>query len=436
MRREFDTLVVGAGPAGIAAAVCAAEGGQCVGLVDDNPAPGGQIWRRGAKLPVEARRWLARLDGAGVERLQGWRVFDCPQQNLLRAEQNGARAAANENLDCIDLRYGNLVLATGARERFLPFPGWTLPNVMGAGGLDAMVRGGLPIAGKRVVIAGTGPLLLAVAAHLADRGAKIRAICEQTTAWQLAVTAARMWSEPAKLWQGVSYRMAFLESRFYTGCWPVLASGKGRVEAVTFRQSGKRWDIACDYLACGFHLVPNTELPMLLGCRIENGFVTTNTILETSVPGVYCAGEPTGIGGVELSLLEGQIAGLAVLGRVDESRRLARRRHRMLGFVRTLQQGYALNPWLRELASEETIVCRCEDVRYGSLREHSSSRQAKLHTRCGMGPCQGRICGPAAEFFFGWNVDSVRPPIFPVFVASLGRNEDESLAAKRISSNA
>lgn len=430
MRKEFDTLVVGAGPAGIAAAVSAADDGQCVGLADDNPAPGGQIWRTGANLPDEARSWLARLDAASVVRLQGWRVFDCPQQHVLRAEQNGAKAAANGDRDCIDVRYGKLVLATGARERFLPFPGWTLPNVMGAGGLDAMVRGGLPIGGKRVVIAGTGPLLLAVAAHLAKRGAKIQAVCEQATTLQLAVTAARMWSDSAKLWQGAFYRAAFRKSHFYTGCWPVLARGKGQLEAVTLRQGRKEWDVDCDYLACGFHLIPNTELPALLGCHIEHGFVTTNAILETSVAGVYCAGEPTGIGGVELSLLEGQIAGLAVSGRVDEAKRVVRRRHRMLSFVRTLRRGYALNTELRGLASEETIVCRCEDVPYGALREHSGWREAKLQTRCGMGPCQGRICGPAAEFLFGWTADSVRPPIFPVLVSSLGSAEGQEHPSK------
>ena len=161
------------------------------------------------------------------------------------------------------------------------------------------------------------------------------------------------------------------------------------------------------------------ELAELLGCRIENGFVVTDEVLQTSIPGIYCAGEPNGIGGVELSLLEGRIAALAASGSADIARSLARQRRRKLGFVRALEQACALDPRLRELPAQDTIVCRCEDVRHAALREHTGWREAKLHTRCGMGPCQGRICGPATEFLFNWRVGSVRPPLFPSSVASL-----------------
>jgi NADPH-dependent 2,4-dienoyl-CoA reductase/sulfur reductase-like enzyme len=211
---RFDILVVGAGPAGIAAAVRAAAAGKRVGLVDDNPAAGGQIWRSGSEQTSAARDWLGRLDGSSVTRLQGWRVFDSPTRGVLRTECNGA---------CNDLQFGTLILATGARERFLPFPGWTLPNVMGAGGLDAMVRGGLPIAGKRVVVAGTGPLLLAVAAHLAQRGATVVALCEQAAIGRLVSFGLHLLREPAKLRQGVAYGVAMRGARFYTACWPIAA---------------------------------------------------------------------------------------------------------------------------------------------------------------------------------------------------------------------
>jgi NADPH-dependent 2,4-dienoyl-CoA reductase/sulfur reductase-like enzyme len=437
MKWSFDVLVVGAGPAGIAAAVTAAEAGQHVGLVDDNPAPGGQIWRRGAHLSAAALRWQARLDASSVVRLEGWRVFDCPEPNVVRAERNGSQAAhlnaaIDEDRDCAELRCRALILATGARERFLPFPGWTLPNVMGAGGLDAMVRGGLPIAGKRVVVAGTGPLLLAVAAHLAARQAKVEVICEQAPLSRLARFTVGMLTEPKKLWQGARYRITIRQTPYRTGCWPLAAHGHDRLEAVTLQHGRKRWDVPCDYLGCGFHLVPNIELPDLLGCRIEDGFVATDAMLQTSVPSVYCAGEPTGIGGVELSLLEGQIAALAASGNVDRARSLARQRRRRLGFVRALQQACALGPRLRELGTDDTIVCRCEDVRYGRLRERSGWRDAKLHTRCGMGPCQGRICGAAAEFLFGWHENSARPPIFPASVSSLVSLREPALASESL----
>ena len=438
MRSSFDILVVGAGPAGIAAAVTAAETGQHVGLVDNNPAPGGQIWRSGAHLPAAAHRWLERLDRSSVVRFQGWRIFDNPEPKLLRAEPNsGSRlrdssAGPDEPRGYAELHCGKLILATGARERFLPFPGWTLPNVMGAGGLDAMVRGGLPIAGKRVVIAGTGPLLLAVAAHLAAREAKIAVVCEQAPLSRLARFAAQMLAEPAKLWQGAQYRMTIRRSRYLTGAWPLAAHGGHRLEAVTLRQGGKQWHLPCDYLACGFHLVPNIELPELLGCRIENGFVATDEALRTSVPNVYCAGEPTGIGGVELSLLEGRIAALSAAGRLDQAHNLAGQRLRRLGFVRALEQLCALDPQLRELSSDDTIVCRCEDVLYGRLLKRTSWRDAKLQTRCGMGPCQGRVCGAATEFLFGWRPDSVRTPIFPAPVSSLGSFPDQARAAENL----
>jgi NADPH-dependent 2,4-dienoyl-CoA reductase/sulfur reductase-like enzyme len=181
----------------------------------------------------------------------------------------------------------------------------------------------------------------------------------------------------------------------------------------------RRWTVACDFLACGFHLVPNTELAQLIGCRIEDGLVAVDEMQRTSVENVLCAGEPTGIGGVEMAVIEGQIAGFSAAGAPDQAGKFLTRRRRMLGFVRALREAYALDPELRRLAQDATIVCRCEDVVYGDLRRYSGWRDAKLQTRCGMGPCQGRICGAAAEFLFGWRVESVRPPAFPVSVANL-----------------
>ena len=406
---RFDVVVVGAGPAGIAASVTAARKGRRVALVDDNPAAGGQIWRSGEALPRNAQKWIAALRSSEVVHLRGLQVFDHPAAGVILAERGE---------DCVALRYSKLILATGARELFLPFPGWTLPNVFGAGGLDAMARGGLPVAGKRVVVAGTGPLLLAVAAHLAARGAKIVAICEQAPLRRVVAFAGRMLKQPGKLLQGVGYGWG-VRSKIYSSCWPVAAYGKTAIESVTLRKGKKQWTVFCDFLGCGFHLVPNTELAQLIGCQIDEGFVATDELQQTSVENMLCAGEPTGIGGVELALIEGQIAGLAAVGAVEEARRLARRRRKMLGFVSALRKAYALDPELRRLAAENTIVCRCEDVAHGALREHRCWRDAKLQTRCGMGPCQGRVCGAATEFLFGWRADGVRPPVFPALVSSL-----------------
>jgi len=425
MTERFDILVVGAGPAGIAAAVTAAAAGRSVALLDDNPVAGGQIWRSGGHLPAQAQEWMARLEASPVVRLQGWRVVDCPDQHVVRAEAGrGAEppgSVSPPGVNCADFGYKKLILATGARERFLPFPGWTLPNVMGAGGLDAMVRGGLPVEGKRVVVAGTGPLLLAVAAHLANHGARILAVCEQAPPWQLARLATYvMLHETGKLWQGAGYSMAIAPARLRTRCWPVAAHGDDRLRRVTLRQGNRTWDLDCDYLGCGFHLVPNIELPALLGCRTADGFVATDTMMRTSVADVYCTGEPTGIGGVDVSLLEGETAGLAAAGHEARATLVAQRQRAHVGFVRALAEACRLDSDLRRLADEQTIVCRCEDIRFGTLHRRKSWREAKLHTRCGMGPCQGRICGAATEFLFGWGADSVRPPVFPAQVSSLG----------------
>jgi hypothetical protein len=155
-----------------------------------------------------------------------------------------------------------------------------------------------------------------------------------------------------------------------------------------------------------------------------------NDLQQTTVPGIYCAGEPTGIGGLELSLLEGQISGYAAAGRFDSARRLFAGRDKMRRFALALERAFALRPQLKEAPRPETLVCRCEDVSLSRLREHASWRAAKLLTRCGMGPCQGRVCGPALEFLLDWKPESVRPPAFPVRVESLiaaSRTDSETM---------
>src|SRR6478752_2669637 len=412
MPKSFDILVIGGGPAGIAAAVRAAESGAATGIVDDNATLGGQIWRRAsmesaAEQPAE---WHERLQKANVSVLCGTRVFDQPEPGLLLAERDN---------DMLQLAYRKLVLATGARERFLPFPGWTLPNVMGAGGLQAMVKSGLPIRGKRVVIAGSGPLLLAVASNLRRHGAEIPLICEQASWSKLGRFGVTLIRYPEKIGQGLQLKRDISGIPFAANSWPVAVDGKKALETVTISRSGKSETLNCDYLACGFHLVPNSELPSLLGCRTRSGYVQVNDFQQTTIEGIFCAGEPTSIGGVDLALVEGQIAGLAAAGRKSEAQTLFRKRETFRRFARVLDETFCLRHELKGLASAETLICRCEDISYSRLQKQSSWRAAKLHTRCGMGPCQGRICGPATQFLFKWSPDSVRPPVFPARVEHL-----------------
>ena len=304
--QRFDVLIVGAGPAGMAAAVRSAEHGAKVGVVDDNPNCGGQIWRgAGDESTEDAARWIRSFRSANVTRLNGMRVFHQPEAGMLWVEGGD---------DLRELRYENLVLASGARERFLPFPGWTLPNVMGAGGLQAMVKSGLPIRGKHVVVAGTGPLLLAVAAYLRKHGAEISLICEQASWTKLVQFGTSLIVYPEKIAQARQLKRDLAGIPFAANSWPLAAHGEKMIESVTILRSGKAEIIPCEYLACGFHLVPNVELHALLGCTITDGYVQVDHFQQTSVHRVYCAGEPTGIGGVELALVEGQIAGLAAVG--------------------------------------------------------------------------------------------------------------------------
>lgn len=422
--KHAEVIVVGAGPAGIAAATAAARRGRSVLLLDDNPAAGGRIWRsgidssnqRGSKRENKKKHTALReLLSSGAILLAGHRVFDAPAPGILHALHETAG-----DQQAIAFQYNRLILATGARERFLPFPGWTLPGVFGAGGLQALVKGGFPVQGKRVAVAGSGPLLLAVAVHLSEYGAQVTSVTEQATISQLAPFAASLWSHPAKIWQGISYRAALRKTPYRTGCWPVSASANettGMLKNVRFTNGASTWDEPCDLLACGFHLVPNTELAALLGCNLSGDFVTVNEQQQTSVANIYCAGEPTGIAGLDAALLQGEIAGLTCAGQQTEAlhtRNIAERR-----FGARMESAFRLRPELRLLASLDTIVCRCEDVPYKKLAARTGWTDAKLQTRCGMGPCQGSICGPATQTLFGWTPKSIRPPLFPVPVNAL-----------------
>jgi NADPH-dependent 2,4-dienoyl-CoA reductase/sulfur reductase-like enzyme len=319
-----------------------------------------------------------------------------------------------------DISYQGLILATGARERFLPFPGWTLPGVFGAGGLQALAQGGFSVTGKRIVVAGTGPLLLAVAAHLRQMGARVTTVAEQASRRQLARFSASLSRQPGKLIEGLQYRAASGGSKYRPGCWPLAALGSEKLEAVRLTDGERTWEETCDLFACGFHLVPNTELAALLGCTLHEGFITVDDTQQTSIENVFAAGEPVGIAGLESALVTGTIAGLAAAGKLDEAKALVPRRKKLQRFRHQLQAAFALRPELLRLAEPDTIVCRCEDVRYEALTSYENWTDAKRQTRCGMGACQGRICGPAAEALFGWQFSSIRPPLFPVPLSAMG----------------
>jgi NADPH-dependent 2,4-dienoyl-CoA reductase/sulfur reductase-like enzyme len=319
-----------------------------------------------------------------------------------------------ETSSVVRLAYSKLILATGARELFLPFPGWTLPGVFGVGGIQALAKSGLDVAGKRVIIAGSGPLLLAVAAYLREHGATVPLIAEQASWDSLARFGLALLRQPAKIRQFLAIRKSLRNTRYLPGAWVTTASGTHQVSEVNVLHRSKTWTEPCDYLAAGYGFVPNVELPRLMGCRLDGKFVAVDQFQQTSVTDIYCAGEITGLGGVDESTLEGEIAGRAALGRFQ----LVSRR-KTSHFSKALNEAFALRPELHRPPDPDTIVCRCEDVPLSKLQQASSWREAKLHFRCGMGPCQGRICGPIIEHYFGWSPDSVRPPIFPTKLENL-----------------
>lgn len=423
--RATEVLIVGGGPAAMAAACCAAESGRQVTVAHDAPTLGGQIWHGGRDQSHDRRAaaWFDRVRAANIQLLSRTQVVAQGQSGRLLAE-------ADEG--ACELPYEKLILATGGRELLLPFPGWTLPGVTGVGGLQLLVKSGYPIEGKRVAVAGSGPLLLAAAAYLRRRGARVRLIAEQAPWDRLLRFALGLAAAPGRLLQAAGYRLAMPGVRYVAGCWPVEARGLQKLAEVTFRSGRKTWTERCDLLACGFGFVPNLELPTLLGCRRQHAAVQVDRWQETSVSGIYAAGESTGIGGMELALLEGQIAGYAAAGRQDSAARLFPAREKARRFAGSLARAFALRDELRDEfrdpATDETIVCRCEDVTRGRLRRHDSWRAAKLHTRCGMGPCQGRICGAAAEFLFGFRQESPRPPVFPTRLQTLADTRPATLS--------
>jgi NADPH-dependent 2,4-dienoyl-CoA reductase/sulfur reductase-like enzyme len=419
MTQFFDILIVGAGPAGLAAAHAAAnaaaQGGSArsIAIIDDNPLAGGQIWRGGPQKQQDqrARQLWQELEAANnVNFLPGTRVLmhTRPGELLVQDEQQ-ART----------LRYNQLILATGARELLLPFPGWTLPGVTGAGGLQALAKGGYPVQGKRAVVAGSGPLLLAVAATLKERGAEVVAIIEQASLPALARFAAGLALTPSKAAQAMRLAANLRGIPYYANSYVAAARGDGKLQSVQLQRHGARQDIDCDFLACGYGLLPNTELARALGCEVERGAVRVDLWQRTSEPNVLCAGEGTGVGGVDLALVEGRIAGLAASGQASEAQACFAERARWQGFAARLARTFAPREELRKLAQPDTIVCRCEDVCHDELRGQPSWRSAKLHTRCGMGPCQGRICGNATDFLYGWRPDAVRTPISPARAGSI-----------------
>jgi NADPH-dependent 2,4-dienoyl-CoA reductase/sulfur reductase-like enzyme len=328
------------------------------------------------------------------------------------------------------IHYRSLVLATGARELSLPFPGWTLPGVTGAGGLQALAKQGWPVAGKRIVVAGSGPLLLAAASSLRAHGAHVLGICEQASPAMVNAFALQLLRWPGRAMQAAGLRGRLAGVPYRRGTFVQAAHGEQSLHAVDIVDAAGTRRIECDHLAVGYGLVPNTELAGLLGCALERAGAHLRVLVDdrqrSSVADIYAAGESCGIGGLGAARIEGAIAGHAAAGSDRDAHALSGRRTRERRFAALLDRYFALDPRLFELATPQTLICRCEDVSLEALDDFTDARDAKLATRCGMGACQGRICGSALAALGRFRSGVHRPPLFPARLATLALAQAES----------
>ncbi|GEC03774.1 oxidase [Streptomyces spinoverrucosus] len=438
--------VIGAGPAGLAATLAAAAAGVRVALVDSAPEAGGQFYRQpapglGARRPQALhhgwRTWRRLREGLGRQITAG-RVTHLTDHHVWYVERHSAGFTVHALLgplqeDGVTVDADAVVLATGGYEKVLPFPGWTLPGVVTAGGAQALLKGGLVLPGRTAVVAGTGPLLLPVATGLAAAGAHVAALVESADPKALVRRSRALASLPVKLAEGAGYAARLLRHRV-----PVLARhtvveahGDERLDAVTVAaldaegrvRPGTRRRIACDTLAVGHGMLPHTDLAATLGCRLDGVAVRVDDEQRTDVPGVWAAGEATGIGGADLALAEGHIAGRSaaarLTGRQPDPRTwagAARSRAALRGFFAALDSVYAPPAHWAEQLTDDTLICRCEEVPVHAVRTAVGElgagdvRTVKLLTRAGMGWCQGRMCGPAVAALTGCPQTPARTP--------------------------
>lgn len=450
-----DVVIVGAGAAGMSAAYAAARAGCSVTIIDANPVVGGQYHRRMIQAPAYRPRgcddegvW-SRIDIASATTVYAVESRPTDGQPRFRIRTRGDDRHRTD-VGVVDSR--RLVIATGAHDRPLPVPGWDLPGVMTGGGAQALIKGSGVLPGKRIVVAGTGPFLLAVAHAIVQAGGTVVAVVEANDPLRLmrhgaAVTrfdkAGELTRYVASL---VRHRVPYLRRHRVRRVY-----GEHVVTGVQIAAVDARWraipgtdrHLDADTVTLGYGFTAQTDLPAQLGCEVqiaadEGLAVVIDSDQATTVAGVYAAGETTGVGGVDLAGVEGLLAGAAVarsLGRPsplrDESR-LRARRDRMRAFADALAHAFPIGEGWREDLEADTIVCRCEEVPLARIEQAigtlgaQDARTVKLLTRAGMGWCQGRICAPAVDRLCpdpltvaGQARAAVRPVAVPVPLAAL-----------------
>jgi len=420
--------IIGAGPAGLRAAAALVASGLRPILLNEAPEPGGQIYRRpppalrDALAPAElygpdANRALALHDGfsAMADRLDhrgGTLVWNATARDRggFRLFVHGA-GGEQEALDC-----DALILATGAMDRVLPMPGWTLPGVWSLGGAQVMLKGQANLVGRRPVFAGSGPLLYLVAWQYAKAGGTPAAVIDASTLRAKLRAAPWLAARPGVLLRGLAMAAA-LRAR---GVLVLEGSHAERIETtdtgLCVDWSGPRGtgQVTGDAVAIGHGLKPEHQLADLLGCAshhdssAQQWLITTDPEGRTSVPGVYLAGDISGIRGGHAAETAGELSALALLadqGRGDFTHRrakLCRALTRQDSFRKGLEIAFPFPTDRIANLPDATMVCRCEGLHAGDLRraidhwQPADVNRLKAMTRCGMGRCQGRLCGEIA----------------------------------------
>ncbi len=456
--KTLDLLILGAGPAGLAAAIEAANAGVQVTLVDESAQPGGQIYRQFQPgFRVTEASALGHDYERGQEVLKEFGTIAGRVQFLDEALVWGI--APDSEVDFVrrgesrSVRYHQLVIAVGAYDRPVPFPGWTLPGVFTAGGAQRLIKMQRVLPGERILLAGTGPLQLAIANQIVDAGGKVEAIVEAGNIdkwmslargawgqWTLIADAWRYWSGIRKAGIPLWREHIILEAR-----------GNGRVEEAVVAQVDLDWrpiagtarTVAVETVCVGYGFVPSVELSRLAGCEhrydpLLGGWVPIRgEDMETTASGVYVAGDCGGVAGSFVAIEEGRIAGIAAaralgcLSPEEARRRMAPMRERLAGLLRLRQALDEISrprAGLYELAKDDTILCRCEEMTLGEIKtalaeDIKDLNELKRMTRCGMGNCQGRMCGPALQEIVAQSKGVTpaeigalhpRPPIRPV----------------------
>lgn len=459
----------------MAAAIEAARAGLGSTLIDEAPRLGGQIYRQipeafSVRNASALGREYCRGETLRAElREHSDRVTILPRTTVLGLSLDlEIMWAADETAG--SLRADRLILATGAHERAVPFPGWSLPGVMTAGGAQRLVKTMQVRPGRRTIVAGTGPLLLVVANQLRAAGTEVVAVLEAGRHPSWPQFLAKAWGEWSLLKDALDYRhglrRAGIPLRFNHTIFAV--HGDDEVERATFGPidpatwspiRDRAQQVEVDLVVVGFGLVSNVELTTLADCDHRyapdlGGWVPLRSPeMETTVPGVFAVGDGAGIRGAQVATTEGRIAGItaaehAGLLRPDEARRrrapFVRRLRSLLSVRAVLDEMSRIRPGLSELATPETIVCRCEEVSLfeieAALAAGARDLQAvKLFTRLGMGPCQGRNCAPAmaqhvcqATGQAHENVGRInpRPPVKPVTLGALAGIDELAKVAR------